>query len=383
MAATVNPRRTSPFLLLTLLLTLFFSFPIFAEDKVDVHTGYNIVFVVDNSDSLKRTDPARLRVSGMSKMLSWLPGTGSRAGLVVFSTKAETYGSELCLVEGKEDVMRFSSQLPVNPADYTNITAGLSSALSYLDEGRGADPKFNNLIVLFSDGNIDLPKKSSIESARREMLRLAEEAKAQGTEIATVVLNNNGNANVSDMQSIASSGLFIEATDAQSLEDAFKALYDSKFKADTTLLNEGTNHFWVTIGASALNFNFEPQKADDDFILTSPLNQKSYTKDSPEVYQVGGVYVLNILRPTYGQWKCELTGGVGRTSNPLPEGFWAKFAADMIQPWPSGIALYGIQTLFTILQKKSSRVVAGIVSFILASGLYALVFFGGALFPSS
>ena len=62
--------RAIPLLLFALLFALYSSIPVFAkDDTVDVHTGYNIIFVVDNSQSLEHTDPARLRLSGLSKIL--------------------------------------------------------------------------------------------------------------------------------------------------------------------------------------------------------------------------------------------------------------------------------------------------------------------------
>jgi len=380
LSAVKYKERAILLFLFTLLLIFCFTTPVFAKDTVDVHTGYNIVFVVDNSGSLNQTDPARLRLTGLSKILSWLPGTGSRAGLVIFSTEVESYEHNLRLIQNQNDVKDFSDWLPKEPAVWTNITDGLSSALTYFNEDLGTDPNLTNLIVLFSDGNIELPNKSDVEPSRAKMLQLADQAKSNGIEIATVALNNNGKANVNDMQSISSPGLFIEVTNAQDLENAFVKLHESKFKADITQLKTGTNNFWVKLGSSALNLNIEPQSANDDFILTSPMNKKSYTKDSPEIYQIDGVYILNLTSPIYGQWKCKITDGAGSVVKPVSENFLKNFIGDVVTPLPSGIILLGITAIMGTITSKSGHIVFMLGSFVAASCLYALVFFSGALF---
>ncbi|MCI8497358.1 MAG: VWA domain-containing protein [Clostridiales bacterium] len=371
------------------LLTMLFIFPfaivVFAENQVTVHTGYNIVFVVDNSTSLDNTDPAHLRKAGLTKILSWLPGTRSQVGLVVFSTDSQAYKDNLQLIEDKNDILDFFNHLPEVTDGWTNITVGLSAAISYINDRKGTDPDLHNLIVLFSDGNIEFADKTEVEPSREEMLQLAKEAKDNEIEIAAIALNNNGEANLSDMKSISSPDLFIEVTSANDLEYAFAQLHQSKFKADTTQLEEGVNKFWVKFGSSALNLNFEPQSTTDDFILISPLDKQIYTKDSPEVYRVGNTYMLNLIHPIYGEWKCEITGGTGTGVTTAPDDFLTDFLGSLIAPVPSTIITTAVELFITSvvtkrLKSRSGRIAFILLMFLLASLIVIAVNYGGSLF---
>ena len=142
------------------------------------HTGYNVVFVMDTSGSLESvhtedppTDPNKLRIEGLGKFLSKLPGSGSRVGLVTFNTHAEAFEKNLRLMQTSDvqaiydEVVRKNEKL----GKYTNITEALHKAADFFTPTKGLDPSLPKLILLFTDGMITLEDSSRVADSTFDM----------------------------------------------------------------------------------------------------------------------------------------------------------------------------------------------------------------------
>jgi len=279
----------------------------------ELHTGYNVVFVMDTSGSLglgtNPTDPNRLREQGLGMILSWLPGTNSRVGLVTFSTTAEVFENNLRLVNSQSDVEDFYYAVQKPLGQYTNITQALDLATGFFSTDRGMDPELPNLIVLFTDGILDLPVVRT-QADPSPMLKIADDAKANNILIATIALNNNNTVDEDKLQilsQIASDGLYWKITSSSELTDAFNEMHDSLFYSEKHPLEAGEDWFSVPkYGANSLTFTFFSDTPNDTFTLTSP---DGTVYSEADTYKLSGLSIITIEKPPYGQWFSDISSG--------------------------------------------------------------------------
>jgi len=180
------------------------------------------------------------------------------------------------------------------------------------------DPDLPNLIVLFTDGIIDLPGKTTNKDVEK-MLEMGDKARNKNIKIATISLNYSGNSNTSSLKILSDKtvenpekeSLFHEVTNAKNLKNAFEKIHTSLFLFEKKTLKEGKNTFYVPpIGAEVFTFTFSPTSPSDDFKLTSPKGNVVYTKTNARQID-NGLCVIMIEKPESGIWFAELsTGGV-------------------------------------------------------------------------
>ena len=324
--------RFAALALILLALVLAHLVPIFAAREVQLSMGYNIVFIVDTSGSLKSTDPFRLREQGLGMVLSWLPGTLSKVGMVTFNTKAAVYGERLRMVQSFADVDAFlrAAQQPAN--GYTNITQALEIALGFFKEENGMDPELPNLIMMFSDGVLELPNKKDEPAAEQRLMELAGQAKREGIQISTIALNASGDSNTEQLRrlsEITGESLYIEVRGSEQLRAAFAAMHAAKFYSDKFELKAGKNSFGVSEKlVNTLNFTFIPDSPSDDFELVTPDGSRAYTKADANL--LDGLYIIHITNPADGRWYCNIKGGASaKVANPksMNPGAWEYFVS--------------------------------------------------------
>jgi Mg-chelatase subunit ChlD len=144
--------------------------PVSAKPTVVVSPAYNVVFVMDASLSLRDSDPVGMRDTGLATVLALVVGTGSRVGLVTFNRTAAAYEPKLRQILSPEDVQSFYIAAQQKLGEWTNIVEALRLANRFFTEENGADPALPNLILLFTDGEIDLPGgKSNIETSYQSL----------------------------------------------------------------------------------------------------------------------------------------------------------------------------------------------------------------------
>jgi hypothetical protein len=347
------------------------------EVEIKKSSGFNIVFVVDTSLSLRTTrgegtDPGGLRYDALGQILSWLPGTKSRVGIITFNRNASQYDPKLRLMESMDDVVELRDYVANKKlGEWTNITEAMEQALEFfpnLDasnvqaerEKRGLDENLPNLIMLFTDGVIDLPGgRSAVSESAGRLTSLAKEAKNREVEIATVALNTNGEAQSEELKKISElsgSSLFQEVRSAAGLKEAFDAIHDFLFSSQKFDLVAGeSKRFQVPrIGALALTITLSP---DDAIELTSPVSKRVYTMDDAEMLDDDHM-VIQIPQPEGGSWKYKLSGEDGGGVIPTnPDLSFSERLYNTISSPPLAGALNGASDALvsTLLGKKLKK----------------------------
>jgi Mg-chelatase subunit ChlD len=202
------------------------------ESSIDVEGGASIfggvryldlMFVLDTSKSLQRTDPRDYRSSGAVGLVESLPPRSDiQLGVVDFDLNGE-----LILPLTTDRSAAVQALRGLNQTGRTDIAAGIRTALSEL--GKNARRDSSRVILLFTDG------KSDADEARRA----AEEARRQGVAVHTLLLGSSGKGETI-LREIADGTLasFIRVTDPAKLPEAFLNLRTTGIEHVTLRVND-------------------------------------------------------------------------------------------------------------------------------------------------
>ena len=169
----------------------------------------DLVFVLDSSKSLYRTDPDNFRSAGVVSLIENLsPKSDVKVGVVSFDFKARLLQP---LTTNRRDAIKALRNLDRDGG--TDIADGIETALAELEAN--ARPDSTRVILLFTDG------RSSARKARLAM----EEAKSRGVAVHTLLLGaDEKGARILREIASGTGGSFVQVTDPAMLPDAFQNL---------------------------------------------------------------------------------------------------------------------------------------------------------------
>lgn len=280
---------------------------------------YNLIFVTDESGSMKYTDAKKLRYDAIHRFVALMTQNGNLLGSVTFDDGLMD-SNPLRTIDGIEDKLAFMEHISsFNPKGDTNIGLALEEAVRLLDE---AENKENpSVIILLSDGNTDLKPEEAMEASQVKKAEAIEQARQKGYQIYTICLNSNGAANAAELQQIAQAtgGEFREVKNAEDLKTVQTMYYRMIFGAvegeseDLHIGAEGYVEKVFTvpgIGVEELNVILEGKSDRGD--LTDP-DSNTYTQaELSEMTMRGNDYqVLKVVQPQGGDWVVRVYGKPG------------------------------------------------------------------------
>jgi molecular chaperone GrpE (heat shock protein)/uncharacterized protein YegL len=186
-----------------------------------VPTSIDVVFVIDNSKSMRRSDPHRLMRSLVQTFGTKL-ADGSRLGIVVFDKDAE-------LILGLTDVRAADFQSLINEnlrhIDYrgrwTDFASGMERAIYELrDKGRR---DAHQVIVLVTDGGMDVGNETrGTERARWLREDLAEDARRRGIRVFGVAISEVADFHLIRSIALTTQGEYFRAFGTADVEQIFE-----------------------------------------------------------------------------------------------------------------------------------------------------------------
>jgi Mg-chelatase subunit ChlD len=314
----VGVRKLLGYLLLTaLLLAVISPLAAAADTPRKSYNKYNIVLVTDASGSMVGTDGSGYRFEAISKFVGMIADRGNRLGSVVFNGDirsrvelADTNGSAVkrALVDGIR---------VVKPTGYTNIGLALDTAIDILDSGK--DESLPSIILFMSDGNTDMPTDKEIAASKDLKADAIQRAREKGYIIHAIGLDNNGQANLSEVSQLAS------ATGGEyepvKLADDLLRVYDMFYKIiyKSSIIQKGEVEEFPasgfidkiidvpSIGVEEINIIFNGPVSG--YELKDP-NGKQYTPQELEDIKFSGdlFLLLKLVKPVPGPWELRAYG---------------------------------------------------------------------------
>ena len=166
----------------------------------------DIVFVMDTSASLRRSDPNDYRAAGAIGLVRNLsPKSDIKIGVVSFDRDSEVAQA---MTSDRDAVIEALRLLPRKGS--TNIAGGITSALAELK--RNGRPGSSRVIMLFTDGM----------SSKNKAYDAAVEAAKKGIVIQSLMLGDSqGGSTIMDTIAWATGGSFLPVSDPSKLPEAF------------------------------------------------------------------------------------------------------------------------------------------------------------------
>jgi len=212
-----------------------------------------VLLIVDNSGSMKTSDPTDLRFTGVRLFASLLDSNDSLS-LIIFSTESAVLA---------EDSAKLLENLQAPAANgYTNIKAALEDASKLLKDAEQRDGKV--VIVLLTDGKPEIP--NPYPQYERETLDLA---RTLNVPIMAIALTSAAQTAFLDQLAAATGGTVVSANSASDiLSNYLQILGQIK---DRTVIGGEKNK---SNGALKIEQTLAPYVNSATFVLAKPENTK-------------------------------------------------------------------------------------------------------------
>ncbi len=286
------------------LLAIILLVPPFAwsDESLTDRKSADIRLLIDISGSMKKNDPANLRVPAVSLLTELIPD-GDKAGVWTFGqwvnnlVKLETV-DDAWRADAKEQAKKINSV-----ALYTNIGAVLEKSS---DDFYNPDSDYSNThFILLTDGMIDIDKDATKNDIERErvLTSVLDSFKDRGAKIHAISLSKNADLSLMDKLAIQTGGQSAVAENSEDLTKIFVQALDQAVPSEQVPI-EG-NEFAIDSSIeefTALIFRGDGSTPTE---IVSPDNS-IYTYDQKDAdikwFQDGGYDLITITRPLEGTW---------------------------------------------------------------------------------
>lgn len=301
-----------------LLLSLTGSITAFAVDTPNANR-MNVVFVMDESGSMAKTDGSSLRYDAMDLFLGLATESGNYMGAVAFDEDV-ILQRDITAIEGLNDKTALSQEVRrVGSRGDTNIGKAVETAVQMLQDS--GNPSLPSAVILLSDGNTDLggndDRLQESYASRENAINIA---RANGYKIYSVCLNTNGDADPAELQEISSAtgGTSVEVRSADDLKEVFSQFYSIIYSTETIVLGDMVI---PESGEGEIPFNIPRIGVEEANIIISTLNPNTrymlyqpsgiaYTESELDAMKITAktFSVLKIQNPEAGEWKLIVKG---------------------------------------------------------------------------
>lgn len=290
-----------------------------SADESRVGKRYNVVFVTDESGSMKYTDGKVLRYDAINLFVALMAQHGNYLGSVTFDDTLID-SNPLQLIDGIEDKDAFMEHIrSFPPQGDTDIGGALMEALDLLDTAENQENP--SVIILLSDGNTDLKPEEAMEKSLDLKAEAIDRARKAGYQIYTICLNSNGAADPDELRQIAEAtgGQFTEVRNAEDLDQIETMYYAMIFgaiagdKEELVIGSEGYVEKIIPvpgIGVEELNIMLQGQAERYELTNAQPY---SYTDAELRAMSMSfrDYIVIKAEEPVGGDWVLRVYGAPG------------------------------------------------------------------------
>ncbi|MCL2199249.1 MAG: VWA domain-containing protein, partial [Defluviitaleaceae bacterium] len=316
-----NRRSQSVVRLIHIVIVLIFalsSAPVYAATPAD---GIDAILIIDTSGSMRTADPERVALEAASLFMDMMETRSSRIGIVGFSGNLHTV---MPLTPISDPSIRDNIRETISGFvfhGWTDIGLAMRAAADMLLD----DPSPTNspMILLFTDGRIDLPDNwmndRSIDVSYADAW-WAVDAVGDTTPFYTIGLNHDGSLNVEFLQEVATrtSARYYIADEADALPQIFNEIFASHIRSSitevATIIADGETYAEVLIPipsafvaeANIIMLSARPitnVRLFDPSGREIPFDDETYTLTAANRYSM-----IKVLAPMVGDWLLSVRG---------------------------------------------------------------------------
>ena len=308
-----------------LILIFMESVTVLAAKSDYAEKGMDVVIVLDGSGSMTRNDPERVAIEAAKMYVDLMENGSSRVAIVPFTHELGdvTELKDANTLEQKEVLKAKLDKLVYNKDGDTDIGLALKKSCDILK--KESDKNRNQLILFFTDGQIDLPKSEirTKEASLKDTASSITNASDMGVKIYTIGLNVNGEVDTELIKGMADQtlGRSYVVTDAAGLPDIFNEIFADFINSITievgTIQTDGKNF-------SDLKFNISNDnvvEANVIMLSTKKVHEIELLDNKSKEVKIGGEKasfsqsdkygILKIYSPEKGDWILRVKGEEG------------------------------------------------------------------------
>ena len=247
--------------------------------------SFDVVFVIDNSESMLESDPDRISFMAAQLFTDLFSGSNSRMGYVGFSDKVKDK-RPIQKIAGNKGFRNFLS----NADDFgggTNIGLGLSEADNLFSNVKKSEYNNKKALILLGDGNNWPTPNKTVSELDKDTESWATKIKDKGILLYAIGLNYDKSLNVDFMKKLPNnSNMFFEATTASEIPSIMGQIY-------MNLFNGGLKHLGAFDGtgkSKELKVDLSKDMYEANLIF---VTQQSIVKDIQLINPNGDNYPIH------------------------------------------------------------------------------------------
>ncbi|MBA4393431.1 MAG: hypothetical protein C0407_07745 [Desulfobacca sp.] len=265
--------------------------------------GIDLVFILDCSGSMKKTDPRDLRKPATELIISLL-GPKDRVGLVSFGGLAQTL---IPLTDNlPENKNQFSSAIQkqiTSEALYTNLYEAAQKGYEEIK----SSPRATKILLLMSDGQMDVGSQEKDAAALNQLFSLIPQLAKSHIKLYTVAFTDLSDQKLLADMAEKTKGFFQLAKTDQDLHVIFSSIFEQVKLPDTVPL-EG-NTFLIDKNIQEVTVLITKQVGTQVRII-DPSRSELVVGKLPETilwHQTNAFDLITIKKPLPGRWKVQLS----------------------------------------------------------------------------
>lgn len=293
-----------PSLIIMLLISAWATLPAMAAEAEDNNAkGINIVLLMDSSGSMKLTDPDKLRKPA-AKLLISLLGENDRASIVSFSDQGYPVTYLLNTADAGSQTQLFAAIEKISSRGiHTNLYSAIATAQNILAQEK--DPQRRKLIVLMSDGKMDIGDEAKSRQQTEKLLsELLPQIKADNIELHAIAFTNQSDqALLANIAQETDGNFYIAASDTE-LHNTFSKVFEQTTQPSMLPMEGG--HFQIDEAISDITIIGSKNDAEVALSLTSPDGTTYFPHNKPDNYRwlITPLFdMITINNPQSGAWE--------------------------------------------------------------------------------
>lgn len=296
---------------------------VFAKGNSKTINRFNVVLIIDASLSMKDSDGKNNRFEATDLFLGMLANDGNYVGTVSFN--GNVYPSDLIEVNGIGSKKTISKAIRTAKLDNdTNIGGALLKATDLLETN--GNKELPSIIILLSDGKTDFAgakdEDKKVQLSREQKETALEISRDKGYTICAVSLNNDSNANNTELKNIAKAtngGMFEEVNDSDDLKAVFDKFYTKIYGTKSTKLADDkigkngtiTKKFTIT-DSGVEEVNIAVFGSINNCSVTNPGGEKISGEELEKiVFSAKSFKIIKLIKPQKGEWTVTVNGKPG------------------------------------------------------------------------
>ena len=276
------------------------------ESRQSEDSGTDIVLLMDSSGSMKQTDPKNYRKDSARLFISLL-GIDDNIGIISFGDSAKT----LIPLTANSRNNRQAFIKAISRITSKELTTDITGAVKKGVEELKASKRKNRVLIIMSDGKIDLGDPAKGKSSLEELQKLLPDIKKSGIRLYSIAFSDLSDQKLLADMAEKTGGFFRYAAADKDIHLMFASIFEKIKSPDSVALEGDAFSIDKDVSEVVLLITKQPGTAT---VLLAPSGKKIVQGEwakNVQWYSSSIFEMITIREPMTGRWKVRLSSRLG------------------------------------------------------------------------